>query len=252
MVKIEFSEVSDFDFKDMTLVDMHCHTTYSDGLDSAETLIQRAKQLKIGLSITDHNTVRGTLKIGTSLFSIPGIEVTSLDSIDFLFYFYTLKDLIEFHDRYVKDNVLKFKGFNYRKLNIETLHLLDLARNYNAVVVLPHPFTMRPKNSFIFMSKHRELLNYVDGIEVINSIMTLESNSKAITWANGLDLAATGGSDAHLVKHLGNVVTASYANTVEDFLDTILKKKNFVVGTPVRGVERLKTKISIFRSNYQW
>jgi hypothetical protein len=49
----------------------------------------------------------------------------------------------------------------------------------------------------------------------------------------------TGGSDGHTIFELGNVLTASYADSIESFLNNIIKKKNYVVGTETKLVPKL-------------
>ncbi|MGL5917987.1 MAG: PHP domain-containing protein, partial [Cetobacterium sp.] len=43
--------------------DLHTHTTYSDGTFSVQELLNRAKSIGLsGISITDHDTMEGTLE----------------------------------------------------------------------------------------------------------------------------------------------------------------------------------------------
>jgi len=253
MVKVKFVYPYDCsEIKDMTLVDMHCHTTCSDGLNHADHVIERARELKIAISITDHNDIQASLKASKAKFSIPGIEATSSDAIDFLFYFHKQKDIKEFYNKYVQGRFVKSIAFNLRKLNLNSAELLENVNKYNALVALPHPFAMRPKNSFEFMKKHKHLMKHIHAIEVLNSVMSKEGNLKAIEWAKETKLAYVGGSDAHMVKHLGMCVTASYASNTNEFLENIFKKKNHVVGTNIQGFEKMKTSFSMFRSNLTW
>jgi hypothetical protein len=254
MVQIQFSNpINSEILKGMKKVDVHCHTNVSDGKNSAEELIQMAKKLNIGLSITDHNEIDGTIKACKSgIFSIPGIEATSADAIDFLLYFYSHRDIQEFYHKHIKHRHLKSRGFDLRKLHLSTEELLDAAREYNSVIVLPHPFTMRPKNSYKYIQKNPKYMKYIDGIEVLNSIMTQNSNANALAWAKEKNLAATGASDAHLIRHLGKTITAAHANNVEEFLQNIIKKKSIVVGETITGFDRIKAKLHILRSNLTW
>lgn len=254
MVNIIFADPNDHkELKNMRVVDMHCHTNISDGKNTAEEMISQAKKLNIGISITDHNEIDSTIKACKSMdFAIPGIEATSSDAIDFLLYFYDYKELENFYHKHIKHKHLKARGFDLKKLNISTEELLEYAREYNCIVILPHPFALRPKNSFIYMKNNPKFLKYVDGIEVINSIMNNDSNKKAVEWAKELDKPAVGSSDAHMVKFLGRAVTASYAETVEEFLDNIEKKNNVVCGRSVDGFSKLHNNLVIFARNLKW
>ena len=75
-----------------TVVDLHFHSHYSDGSNSIHEIATYAETLNIGVSITDHNNIRGALEIDTykDIFSIPGIEVTSCEGTHILIYFYDL------------------------------------------------------------------------------------------------------------------------------------------------------------------
>ena len=65
--------------KDHTIVDLHFHSHYSDGLNRIPKIAKRAKKLGIGIAITDHNEILGALEMDAhdDVFSIPGIEITS-------------------------------------------------------------------------------------------------------------------------------------------------------------------------------
>ena len=70
-------------------IDLHCHTTFSDGDLTPDALVRRAIARRIGvLSITDHDSVEGLPAAretaGSALVLIPGIEVsTSANGLDF-------------------------------------------------------------------------------------------------------------------------------------------------------------------------
>lgn len=69
-------------------VDLHAHTTFSDGLLSPEELVARAVGKRLAaLAVTDHDTVeaipRARAAAGTNLELIPGIEMsTAFDGAD--------------------------------------------------------------------------------------------------------------------------------------------------------------------------
>lgn len=64
------------------LVDLHIHTTASDGLYSPEEVVQKAKSRHLpAISITDHDTVDGLCEAETACFQVglvfvPGIELS--------------------------------------------------------------------------------------------------------------------------------------------------------------------------------
>jgi 3',5'-nucleoside bisphosphate phosphatase len=70
------------------LIDLHLHTTCSDGLDTPEVLVARAVEQEYrAISITDHDTVTGVIRAteaakGTDLEIVPGIELSAMDDGD--------------------------------------------------------------------------------------------------------------------------------------------------------------------------
>jgi predicted metal-dependent phosphoesterase TrpH len=72
----------------MVKIDLHTHSTRSDGLDTASQLVTNAAKAGINvLALTDHDTVSGwdearskALELGLGF--IPGIEVTSVSDIE--------------------------------------------------------------------------------------------------------------------------------------------------------------------------
>ena len=81
--------------KDFTLVDMHFHTDYSiDSFNNIKDSLEICKKLGIGLAITDHNEIKGAekaIKNNKNMLIIPGMEITSIEGIHTIFYFYNIK-----------------------------------------------------------------------------------------------------------------------------------------------------------------
>ena len=238
--------------KDMAVIDMHCHTNLSDGRDDPMTMIKQAQKLEIGISITDHNRIAGSLEACKRTFAIPGIEITSSDTIDFLVYFYKPRDLEHFYNKYIKEKHLSSRIFNLWKLKWNTDELLDHVKKYSCVITLPHPLAMRPKNSYIFMHKNPNFMKNIHAVEVINSLMHEEHNKIVSEWAKTLKKAATGASDAHSYDYLGKALTASYASDIGEFLDNIRKEKNIVIGNSLDRFSKLHTKFGILKRNLKW
>jgi 3',5'-nucleoside bisphosphate phosphatase len=69
-------------------IDLHLHTTCSDGQETPEELVETARKAGYTIiSITDHDTVAGIPQAldaarGTSLEIIPGIELSAVDTTD--------------------------------------------------------------------------------------------------------------------------------------------------------------------------
>ena len=89
--------------KKYMLIDMHNHTEASHDCSTKVKLIgERLRALKLGISITDHNAIKGALALRKQFpkqLILPGIEVTTKEDKDILLYFHTFSDLKEFYDK---------------------------------------------------------------------------------------------------------------------------------------------------------
>lgn len=95
-------------------VDLHLHTTYSDGSYTPQELIKKAKKLAFSaIAVTDHDTIAGIQKCLNAgqkhnLEVIPGVEFNTLlneTDVHILGYFidYQNKELIELLDKIKKE-----------------------------------------------------------------------------------------------------------------------------------------------------
>lgn len=257
MNKIIFGEIGrKKELEGIKLIDMHNHSTFSDGDNKPEEIISRAKELNIGVCITDHNEIKGSLQICKEVLSIPSTELTSSDSHDFLAYFNSEKDATEFFKKKIEGKKLKTGLFKMWKLNIPNAEMIDILKDYNALIALPHPFTHRPKNSYKYFEKNKNLgvLKKIDAIEGINGMLRPGRNKKAIEWASLINKPIIGGTDSHNMKYLGNIVTGCFAETRTEFIEEIRKGNNYVivrneigfVSRGFAGLNILKNNISLF------
>lgn len=214
-------------------IDMHIHSNNSDGVPSVQKIMKKAKQEAFGVAITDHNEIKGSqeaFKLKTNKSPvIPGIEVNCSNGRDILLYFYDIKELDEFY----KVNVKDFKGLDPSgTTKVDLYELIDKAHNANCLVVAAHPFGVGHKNTHRIIKKEKtyDHLEKIDALEILNAEFPRRCNMKAIIWNYNLNKSFTGGSDAHTLKEVGSCVTCSKAETFEEFLDNIRKKKNIVVG----------------------
>jgi len=219
-----------------TCIDIHSHSNYSDGINKVSTILKKVRKLGIGLALTDHNEIKGSIAAYLSRNDtpiIPGIEVTTKESIDLLLYFYSLSGLIEFYEKYIKN----YKHINpcaKTKQSITTI--LEASEKYNCLCIAAHPCVRVLKNLQKNLAKHHlsPLLNNIEGIEVINSTMKRVVNRRAILLAKNLDAIFTGGSDAHSLGEFGKTVTCVRGNSIEEILNSIKKKQNIVIGKEVK------------------
>ena len=207
-----------------TCVDMHVHSRYSDGFNRISTILKRVKKKNIGVSITDHNEIKGSLEASRSdVLVIPGIEVTSKERIDLLIYFYNFKDLKKFYDKEVKKYINKKEILS--RINRPINDILESCPD-KCLISLAHPFAYAYKNVARYLKKkyNRKILD-IDAIEVLNGEVTRKRNLKALEWSNKFNKAITAGSDAHIGQEIGNVLTCCKADNDKNFLDQNKKKK---------------------------
>jgi len=218
-----------------TFVDMHMHTEYSDTTTKINEIIKRANKFGYGFSVTDHNEIGGCLeaerKIDKKTLFIPGIEITTKELCHLLLYFYDIKEAKEYFDKYVKD----FRYSNpYMPISKTTEELVEYSKDYNCISSAAHPFANPKRYSFVHKLKTKEIrkrvVKKIDAIEVLCGHNLRNMNTKAVEWCEKLEKQFTAGSDSHVLLSQGSVLTYSYAETREEFLDNIRWKKNFVIG----------------------
>ncbi|OGU28238.1 MAG: phosphatase [Ignavibacteria bacterium GWA2_35_9] len=132
-------------------VDLHTHTTHSDGANTPRELIQKVKNAGIDvLSITDHDNINGVkeaVKIGKELGVeiIPGVEISSEignREIHILGYFFdTENQELEHYLNFFREERIKRAGRIVNKLrnlgfNITLEDVLNKAKN--SAVGRPH------------------------------------------------------------------------------------------------------------------
>lgn len=227
-----------------TVVDLHFHSHFSDGADAVDDIAQRARQLGIGVAITDHNAIDGAVELAghDDVFSIPGIEVTSREGTHVLVYFYRIDDLKAFYAADVKPHMGP-TVMSSIELDVESI--VRCARKYKSVVIYPHPysaaFTGICNHSFSEAQLNR-LLRMADGVEVINSENLKRWNLKSALLGFNLNRAITGGSDGHSLQEMGSVVTyATCDRSRKAFLDAVSRKEAKVVGTESKLLKKIQS-----------
>ncbi len=235
-----------------TVVDPHFHSHYSDGYNSVETIAQKARELGIGIAITDHNEIRGAVEIAQQrdIFSIPGIEMTSSEGTHVLIYFYHLDHLETFYNH----NVIPNMGNDI--MSSTTLPMEDIikrARKFKTVIIFPHPYCgvyTGIQNSYFSEDRRQRIFSMVDGVEVINSENMKISNLRSAVLGFNLNKGITGGSDGHRVAQMGRVVTyARCRRNRKAFLDAIRKGKTNVVGKEIDLIRKVTSNGVKLRNN---
>lgn len=219
-----------------TVVDMHFHTRYSDGLNKVRQIVKRVRQWGIGIAITDHNDIRGPIEIDDykDILSIPGVEITSHEGSHLLVYFYSVDSLKHFFKEHIQPNM---GNGPMSSIALPMEEIIERARKFKTVVILPHPYCAAYTgvcNSQFSVFRRKRLFDLVDGVEAINSENLTKWNLQCAVLAFNLDRAVTGGSDGHALYQIGKVVSyADCKGTRKDFLDAVIKKRNKVIGKEI-------------------
>jgi predicted metal-dependent phosphoesterase TrpH len=239
-----------------TVVDMHFHSTYSDGLNRIPKIAARARKLGIGIAITDHNEIRGALEIDqyADILTIPGIELTVAEGSHLLVYFYNTHDLRHYYER----EVAPFMGQGVMSsLRMSMAEAIERARRHRCVIIFPHPYCAMYTGICNVQFSAEQLDHFfgmVDGVEVINANNVHKWNLKCAVLGFNLAKSMVGGSDGHALNHMGRSVSyAACPKTRHDFLDAILHNANQVAGkelTLLRKVTTNSLKLRTSMSNF--
>ncbi len=189
------------DYKN-NLVNLHIHTTYSDGKGDFNSLIGQSKDFK-AISITDHNTVQGYLENPIAENVIPGVEFD-------VWCGYVFMHLLAYGID-VKSEALKpFLAKSKRETELDIVRifsrrdikkLISAIHDAGGIAVIAHPACCWAFSLNRFFKKLKSL--GLDGVEVfypysrhrgIIKFHTINSVKQAAIKHN---LIMTGGSDLH-------------------------------------------------------
>lgn len=206
----------------LNFIDMHSHTSYSDGLNTPETMLKTAKKLGIKIAITDHNTIKGALKINNKSI-IPGIEITTKEFAEFLVYFYSKSNMLSFYN-------------DWKGKTITVKDLYDFDDKYGCLVSLAHPCGRKFARGPPIKPGQKDLglFSKIETFEGFTGSWFTKSSLSAFEIAKANNKNITAGSDAHNRYALGAVLVG-YEN---DLFDDIRKKRNMVIGT-TKKVEKV-------------
>lgn len=159
------------------MIDIHTHTTYSDGHSTLTELLKEAEIKKIEiLSITDHNTVEAYFELlqkeVRNLYKgiiIPGVEITTTynnEVIEILGYGFDIDTM----DKLLKENVLSFEEKQLREYELikKRYQEIGLKINYNNIIFDPKKESSRI--SFVNeIKRHKENHKYFLYTESLNT-----------------------------------------------------------------------------------
>ncbi len=204
----KFSEFANFaEFSEFSEFDLHVHSFYSfDSPTRPEDAVKQAARLGLrGLSVNDHDSLRGGLEAARfakknklELVVAPGEEVKT-----------TAGDVLGL---FLNEEIRKIRAR-------DAFEAIDLIHAQGGLAVLPHPY--RAHNPALI----EETARRVDVIETANSRTYFNGNARARALARRLRKPECGGSDAHLLSEIGLARTVFRENIEgEEELRKALKK----------------------------
>ena len=228
-------DLNDLRERGINAADLHFHTRYSDSYTDVKKAVKLAERRKVGFAITDHNLIGGVLEaseIRTDVTIIPGIEISAWDGPHILVYFYEVNDLKEYWGRCIRDKIQKSP---FLAITENTEWILNSLEDENCVISAAHPMGYLGFNKGMqkCINKHcvcEQVTERLDAYEVICSGMSHSGNLCSRRCADNYGLGYTGGTDGHMMRELGNVVTCTEQQGVEGMLNSIKEKTNFIIG----------------------
>jgi len=190
--------------------DIHIHSDHSDGLAGIPEImeyVQHRTDLDV-IAITDHNTIEGAL-FAKSLSELYDFEVVVAEEVSSK----------EGHviGLFLEESIRA--GMSAR----DTVRAIE---EQGGIAVIAHPFSAQgvfgPTGRNLFADAANEWAFHA--FEVYNSLPFLVwANSMAAkALSGGQGVAATGGSDAHVLKAIGKGYTLFRGTSAEDLRDSII------------------------------
>jgi len=182
-------------------MDLHIHTIYSQDANVKPRGI--AKYLKKkgfqGMAITDHNSVKGALKIRQNpppdFIIIPGCEISTASG-----------------------HILALGVTDPVARGLSPKDTIDKIHENGGLAIVPHPFR--------FSTGIGKNVYHAEAIETFNGRNFYWGNIRAEKLAIHLGIGKTGGSDAHSLKEAGTGYTVfDNITTLDDALTEIEKGK---------------------------
>ncbi len=184
--------------------DLHIHSTHSDGLARIPEImdyVQDQTDLKV-VAITDHNTIEGAL-FAKSLEEMYDFEVVVGEEVSSK-----------------SGHVIGLFLEESIPSGLSVAETIARINEQGGVAIIPHPFSNQgvfgPFGVNTFGAAFNELAFHA--LEVYNSMPFLvwANRVAAKVFAGGQGLAATGGSDAHVLQGIGKGYTVFRGTSVED------------------------------------
>lgn len=184
--------------------DLHIHSNESDGLASPEAIVEYAAtrtDLRV-IAITDHNTIEGALKAREAACAYPWLEVVIGAEITSKW-----------------GHILGLFLTEDVPAGLSAAETIARIGDQGGIAVIAHPFANKAFGPFGLKSLGDRIGDVAfQAMEVYNSSPYLIRANRlaAKAFLAGQGIAATGGSDAHVLRAVGNGYTLFRGETAED------------------------------------
>jgi predicted metal-dependent phosphoesterase TrpH len=184
--------------------DLHIHSSESDGLASPEEIVRYAAtrtDLRV-IAITDHNTISGALRAQEAARHFPGLEVVIGSEITSKW-----------------GHILGLFLTEDVPAGLSASETIARIGEQGGIAVVAHPFANRMFGPFGLKSIGDRFGDMAfHAMEVYNSSPYLVRANRlaAKAFMDGQGIAATGGSDAHVLRAVGNGYTLFRGETAAD------------------------------------
>jgi len=203
-------------------IDLHVHTHYSeDSTTTLKELVHYAKKSGLdGVAVTDHNTLRGAIKLVKrsrhTITIIPGLEVETL-----------------------RGHILALNITTWIPPKLCTIETVQKIHDAGGVAVVAHPAVVLKTA----LGQKVTSDSNIDAVEVINSAAFpfVLSTYLSRRIAKRVNLPQTAGSDAHHPAEIGRAYTLVNADSnSDDIAEAIIKGEITPRGKPITWVERIQ------------
>lgn len=214
------------------IAELHAHSNHShDGEDSVRSLLDSAisKNLDI-ISITDHNTINGSLEAKEivksehlSIIVLPGVEISTEEG-----------------------HLLAFGVTQDFEPEMSMRETSQLVKEAGGVAAVAHPFQVH-RHGVLRLSK---VIDIVDAVEVFNAKFYIDfCNRLSNYFATKYQKSPIAGSDAHCSSAIGHGITRLYnASGTATALDDIRYGNTKVHGKRIPlaiQLRRLKARLGV-------
>ncbi len=216
----------------MGRADLHTHTKYSglgvfpvlgfyypESATEPEALVRESERKGLDLiCITDHNTIRGALKVRNKKNVVVGEEITTLDG--------------ELIGLFLNEEI---------KPQLSAVETVERIHEQGGIAVAPHPYSVIC-NSLGDLAFSLD----IDGIEIFNAYhRDGYSNKIAQTESAEANKSFVGGSDSHYIEMVGNGYTIFDGADSDDLYQALKKKSTEAAGTLTPLLQGIKWSVCI-------